>query len=133
MRLKPESKCHTSQEYGWSQDPFPWVDEDAATSTYSDRLEKLIEGCREIDPEKRPKLQHLRSFVEEALVDFQKRYPGIESTAEDDIPEWWRTAVPGDEFVVGTDVLEAVARKKRRFGSFYLHLSRCRKKRSPAK
>jgi len=96
------------------QDPFPWADGKAATSTYSHRLEKLIEVCREVVTEKRPTLQSLRGVIDETLANLEKRYPGIRGKREDEIPEWWRSAIPMDEFAVGTDLFEAFVRKKRK-------------------
>lgn len=110
MRLKPLSELDEHN----AQPPFPWEDPNAASSTYSYRLEKLIEDCRQVDRHKRPTLQDVRLNIDGALASLEKRYPGIKRKSEEEMPEWWRAGLPDDEFAVGGDVWEAIERRKRR-------------------
>jgi hypothetical protein len=92
---------------------YPIEDPEAETSVYSNRLEKLIRTLMEVDPEDRPTLDDIKEEVKNALKGWEKRLPGLKRKTEDQMPDFMRVSTRADDFRIGADLFEAMAKRRR--------------------
>ncbi|KAH7138381.1 kinase-like domain-containing protein [Dendryphion nanum] len=92
---------HVQHEWIGQQIPFQ---EDNDPALYSQRLESFLKHCLQREISDRPTLIEMSQKVQAAINDFQRKYPGIESSKYEDLPEWLQVSLPAERFPVGTDV-----------------------------